>query len=79
MHSRLRQIADEEARRIERRKRRRIEDLRYALKKVDAIELDMSYDQVNIPSVMRQSDLMKFIGLAPYAGSRRVQGNRGRR
>lgn len=46
-HSRLKQIADEETRRVERRKRRRIEDLRYALKKVDAIELDMTYEQVN--------------------------------
>ncbi|KIS00130.1 pre-mRNA-processing factor 40 [Cryptococcus deuterogattii 2001/935-1] len=55
-HSRLRQIADEEARRIERRKRRRIEDLRYALKKVGAIELDMSYDQ----ALPHMQDLEEF-------------------
>ncbi|ODN88465.1 pre-mRNA-processing factor 40 [Cryptococcus wingfieldii CBS 7118] len=45
LQSRARQQEEEELRKAERRQRHRIDDLRYALRKVDAINIDMSYEQ----------------------------------
>jgi len=43
------QVAADEARRAERKRRHRIDDLRYALKKVQRhIDLDMTYDEVRV-------------------------------
>ena len=44
IQERLAQAAADEARRAERKRRHRIDDLRYALKKVSKLDLDMSYD-----------------------------------
>ena len=47
VHSRLAQIAADEARRAERKRRHRIDDLRYAMKKVQRhIDVEMTYDEV---------------------------------
>ncbi|WVQ81638.1 hypothetical protein IAT38_003762 [Cryptococcus sp. DSM 104549] len=45
VQSRAKQAAEDEARRADRRRRHRIDDLRYALKKVKDINLDGTYEQ----------------------------------
>jgi pre-mRNA-processing factor 40 len=50
IHERLAQQAADEARRAERKRRHRMDDLRYALKKVRQIDVDMSYDDVGLGS-----------------------------
>ncbi|ORY29117.1 hypothetical protein BCR39DRAFT_532681 [Naematelia encephala] len=57
IHERLAQAAADEARRTERKRRHRIDDLRYALKKVQRhIDLDMTYDE----AVPHMQDLPEF-------------------
>jgi pre-mRNA-processing factor 40 len=46
VHQRLAQAAADDARRAERKRRHRIDDLRYALRKVPKIDLEMSYEEV---------------------------------
>jgi hypothetical protein len=47
IHARLLSEAEAEARRAERKRRHKIDDLRYALKKVSRhIDLEMSYEEV---------------------------------
>ncbi|WVO18238.1 hypothetical protein L204_105946 [Cryptococcus depauperatus] len=53
---RLKQVVEEESRRAERRRRHRIDDLRYALKKVEDISIDMTYEQT-VPYI---KDLPEF-------------------
>jgi hypothetical protein len=47
IHGKLVQAVEDEKRREERRKRHRMEDLRSALRKVDAIKLEMTYEEVS--------------------------------
>ncbi|WVR09199.1 hypothetical protein IAU60_006261 [Kwoniella sp. DSM 27419] len=57
VHGRLRQAAEDEVRRAERRRRHRIDDLRYALKKVSRhIDLDMTYEK----ALPHMKDLQEF-------------------
>lgn len=54
IHVRLSQIAADEARRMERKRRHRIDDLRYAMKKVSRhLETDMTYEEVCWLSIFR--------------------------
>ncbi|OCF44951.1 pre-mRNA-processing factor 40 [Kwoniella heveanensis CBS 569] len=57
VHGRLKQAAEDEIRRAERRKRHRIDDLRYALKKVQRhIDLEMTYEE----ALPHMKDLQEF-------------------
>ncbi|KAK8843487.1 hypothetical protein IAR55_007146 [Kwoniella newhampshirensis] len=61
IHTRLKQAAEDEARRAERKRRHRIDDLRYALKKVQRhIDLEMTYEE----AVPHMRDLPEFKDIA---------------
>ena len=61
---RLKQQAADEERRAERKRRHRMEDLRYALRKVKAIEVDTSYEDVS--EILQQEVLTT--GCTAYQG-----------
>jgi len=47
MHEDLVQRAADEARRAERKRRHRMDDFRYALKKVQRIDIEMTFEEVS--------------------------------
>jgi pre-mRNA-processing factor 40 len=51
MHEELVQRAADEARRAERKRRHRMDDFRYALKKVQRIDIEMTYEEVCPPNI----------------------------
>jgi len=53
IHERLVQQAADETRRAERKRRHRMDDLRYALKKVTGIRVETSYDEVRVALLRR--------------------------
>ena len=76
VHGRLAQIAADESRRAERKRRHRIDDLRYALKKVQRhIDLDMTYEEVGLV-LLYTCSVHVYLGHSSHARTRRVQGHR---
>lgn len=71
------QRAADEARRAERKRRHRMDDLRYALRKVPRIDVEMTYDEVSHVSpyaVVKLGIMLIKVGRAVYERFTRVQG-----
>jgi hypothetical protein len=79
MHEDLVQRAADEARRAERKRRHRMDDFRYALKKVQRIDIEMTYEEVRRYTSITIRSNTKRLGRAIHEGHSRVQGSRARR
>lgn len=77
LHDELVQRAADEARRAERKRRHRIDDLRYALRKVPRIDIEMTFDEVSLMLWDNHPSQADQTGRALYEGSARVQGYNG--